>query len=317
MSEAMASSASEVAASAAEVQSAIEENFGSAAEFASTNWEEIATTVSDKMLETQTTVSETMTTMSTDMQSGWQGMVTTTSTATATMLTTVTSFGTSMISTIQTMMQGMVSATTSGFASMVSAADSGMSQLYNTSVSWAQSTVSAIQSAFSSMSITIPAPQLPTINVGTNTVAVGGSSVSVPTFSVSWNALGGIFDDPTIFQTDKGLQGVGEAGPEAILPLDTLWTKMESIMTSILRREDEPSMVDRFLSRLSGGSSPSTPAPQLAAAGAGGGTITYSPVYNLYGSASAEDVRKADRMGQEEFSRLMKQWEKERRRTSF
>lgn len=40
--------------------------------------------------------------------------------------------------------------------------------------------------------------------------------------SVSWNAKGGVFDKPTIFDTrNAGLQGVGESGPEAIIPLDS------------------------------------------------------------------------------------------------
>ena len=43
---------------------------------------------------------------------------------------------------------------------------------------------------------------------------------SMPKLSVNWNAAGGVFDSPTIFSTNKGLQGVGEAGPEAILPLN-------------------------------------------------------------------------------------------------
>lgn len=45
---------------------------------------------------------------------------------------------------------------------------------------------------------------------------------SVPKFNVKWNADGGIFSKPTIFDTSAGLQGVGEAGPEAIMPLSKL-----------------------------------------------------------------------------------------------
>lgn len=44
----------------------------------------------------------------------------------------------------------------------------------------------------------------------------------LPSFDVSWNREGGIFDRPTIFNTRMGLQGVGEAGAEAIAPLDKL-----------------------------------------------------------------------------------------------
>lgn len=48
----------------------------------------------------------------------------------------------------------------------------------------------------------------------------------VPKLTVRWNAKGGIFDKPTIFNTAQGLQGVGEAGPEAIMPL----SKLESML---------------------------------------------------------------------------------------
>lgn len=44
----------------------------------------------------------------------------------------------------------------------------------------------------------------------------------VPKVGIKWNADGAIFQKPTIFDTRKGLQGVGEAGPEAILPISKL-----------------------------------------------------------------------------------------------
>lgn len=46
--------------------------------------------------------------------------------------------------------------------------------------------------------------------------------VSVPKFDVKWHAKGGIYTRPTLFNTPSGLHGVGEAGAEAILPLDKL-----------------------------------------------------------------------------------------------
>jgi len=45
---------------------------------------------------------------------------------------------------------------------------------------------------------------------------------SVPRVSISWYKTGGIFDQPTI-------AGIGEAGPEAVVPLDTLWKKLDNI----------------------------------------------------------------------------------------
>ena len=45
---------------------------------------------------------------------------------------------------------------------------------------------------------------------------------SVPSVSVSWYKTGGIFDSPSIV-------GIGEAGPEAVVPLDKLWDKLDKI----------------------------------------------------------------------------------------
>lgn len=44
---------------------------------------------------------------------------------------------------------------------------------------------------------------------------------TVPHLSVDWYAQGGIFDSPTI-------AGIGEAGPEAVVPLDRFWDELRS-----------------------------------------------------------------------------------------
>ena len=61
------------------------------------------------------------------------------------------------------------------------------------------------------MHISIPKPKLPHINVGSKSVF--GGKVSIPTFSISWNAKGSFLDKATLI-------GAGEAGKEAILPLE-------------------------------------------------------------------------------------------------
>lgn len=45
---------------------------------------------------------------------------------------------------------------------------------------------------------------------------------SIPKIKVDWYKDGGIFTKPTIFNTASGLKGVGEAGAEAVLPIDRL-----------------------------------------------------------------------------------------------
>lgn len=42
----------------------------------------------------------------------------------------------------------------------------------------------------------------------------------IPKFKVSWNALGGVFDKPTVFNYGGSLQGIGEDGAEAVVPLE-------------------------------------------------------------------------------------------------
>jgi hypothetical protein len=44
----------------------------------------------------------------------------------------------------------------------------------------------------------------------------------LPKLNVKWNAEGAIFNRPTIFGTSAGYQGVGEAGAEAVMPIEKL-----------------------------------------------------------------------------------------------
>lgn len=47
-------------------------------------------------------------------------------------------------------------------------------------------------------------------------------TMSVPKLSIDWYKTGGIFDSPSIV-------GIGEAGPEAVVPLDKLWDKLDKL----------------------------------------------------------------------------------------
>ena len=50
---------------------------------------------------------------------------------------------------------------------------------------------------------------------------------SVPHFSVAWYKTGGIFNKPTL------MPGIGEAGPEAVVPLDQFWAKLDAMSESL------------------------------------------------------------------------------------
>ena len=49
-----------------------------------------------------------------------------------------------------------------------------------------------------------------------------GGIISIPRIDIDWYKKGGIFDSPTI-------AGIGEAGPEAVVPLDKFWDKLDNI----------------------------------------------------------------------------------------
>ena len=69
-------------------------------------------------------------------------------------------------------------------------------------------------SSISSLDWSIPAPKIPHIDVWYDVVYNGdGSSFEIPQFDVQWYAKGGILKDATLF-------GMGDAGAEALVPLE-------------------------------------------------------------------------------------------------
>lgn len=65
--------------------------------------------------------------------------------------------------------------------------------------------------------------KLPHISLSGGSAPWGiGGKGSLPHFSVDWYKKGGIFDSPSII-------GVGEAGSEAVVPLDKFWNKLDGM----------------------------------------------------------------------------------------
>ena len=89
-----------------------------------------------------------------------------------------------------------------------------------------QSGISKIRSYFN-FSWSLPRLKLPHFSVS------GKFSLnppSVPRFGISWYKKGAIFNKPTLFNTPYGMKGVGEAGAEAVLPIE----KLSGIMAKTL-----------------------------------------------------------------------------------
>lgn len=79
--------------------------------------------------------------------------------------------------------------------------------------------VEKIKSIFGAIKLTLPKIKTPSFKLLNWSKNPLNWIKAMPTIDVQWNALGGIFTKPTIFNTPMGLQGFGEAGPEAAIPL--------------------------------------------------------------------------------------------------
>lgn len=74
---------------------------------------------------------------------------------------------------------------------------------------------------FLNTTLRFPDIKVPKISVSGGSMPWGlGGKGTPPKISINWNAAGGVFDSPTIFGYKGTLQGLGEKGAEAIVPLE-------------------------------------------------------------------------------------------------
>ena len=94
------------------------------------------------------------------------------------------------------------------------------------------SIVEKIKGFFEKMKLSIPKinmPKFPEFRIVTKHFSKGPFNFNYPAgIDVKWHKDGGIFTSPTL------LHGVGEAGAEAVLPLDMLWKKFDDMADSIV-----------------------------------------------------------------------------------
>lgn len=161
------------------------------------------------------------------VSNAWSSIKNSTSSIFSNVLSVASSVWNNIKNTVAKVASGIFSAISSSFNNVKNTTSSIFSQvkgLITNPVEQAknavQKAVNNIKSFFSSMKLKIPNIQLPKLPKFKLTGSFSLNPPSVPKLSVSWNADGGIFKKPTIFNTaNAGLQGVGEAGKEAIIPL--------------------------------------------------------------------------------------------------
>lgn len=103
-------------------------------------------------------------------------------------------------------------------ASVFSAVKNAITHPIQTAVGIIRGAISRIKSILSGH-ISLPKIKLPHFKI---TGKLSLNPPQVPKLSIDWYKNGGIFTKPTI-------AGLGEAGPEGIIPLDKLWKKMDAI----------------------------------------------------------------------------------------
>ena len=169
------------------------------------------------------------------IQTAWTNISTGISTAWTTFKTTASTAWSGITSGVQTVISGAQAGIVTAWDNIKTGVKNtwdGITAIFKTPIdavsTWLTEKVEWFKGLFN-FQWKLPEFKLPKINVKWNDIGWG---ISLPSLSVSWNALGGIFDKATIFNTRAGLQGVGEAGPEAILPLSTLWEEMSARLRS-------------------------------------------------------------------------------------
>jgi TP901 family phage tail tape measure protein len=127
-----------------------------------------------------------------------------------------TSIKTGVVNLVKGMKDGAI-AVFNGIKSTATSIFNGVKTAITKPIETAKNTVmkiiDSIKSGFSKMKITIPKPKLPKVSVAMKKGAMG---IPYPDFNVSWNAKGNIFNGASIL---GGGQGVGEAGAEAVVPI--------------------------------------------------------------------------------------------------
>ena len=204
---------------------------------ASSLWSTISSTVSSKISAASSAVSSATSTITSVASSAWSSVSSAASSKWESVRSTISSKLNSAQSTVSSLMSGITSTMSSGLSSALSTVSGKFSSIYSTISSKMSAARDAVGNAISALkskfnfSWSLPHLKLPHVSIS------GSFSInppSVPHFGISWYKDGGILTRPTIFgAAGNNLLAGGEAGAEAVVPLATLWDKLETMITSV------------------------------------------------------------------------------------
>jgi TP901 family phage tail tape measure protein len=204
---------------------------------ASSLWSTISSTVSSKISAASSAVSSATSTITSVASSAWSNVSSAASSKWESVRSTISSKLSSAQSTVSSLMSGITSTMSSELSSALSTVSGKFSSIYSTISSKMSAARDAVGNAISALkskfnfSWSLPHLKLPHVSIS------GSFSInppSVPHFGISWYKDGGILTRPTIFgAAGNNLLAGGEAGAEAVVPLATLWDKLETMITSV------------------------------------------------------------------------------------
>lgn len=204
---------------------------------ASSLWSTISSTVSSKISAASSAVSSATSTITSVASSAWSSVSSAASSKWESVRSTISGKLSSAQSTVSSLMSGITSTMSSGLSSALSTVSGKFSSIYSTISSKMSAARDAVGNAISALkskfnfSWSLPHLKLPHVSIS------GSFSInppSVPHFGISWYKDGGILTRPTIFgAAGNNLLAGGEAGAEAVVPLATLWDKLETMITSV------------------------------------------------------------------------------------
>ena len=197
----------------------------------------ISSTVSSKISAARSAVSSATSTITSVASAAWSSVSSAASSKWESVRSTISNKLSSAKSTVSSLMSGITSTMSSGLSSALSTVTGKFSSIYSTISSKMSAARDAVGNAISALkskfnfSWSLPHLKLPHVSIS------GSFSInppSVPHFGISWNKDGGILTRPTIFgAAGNNLLAGGEAGAEAVVPLATLWDKLETMITSV------------------------------------------------------------------------------------
>lgn len=194
-----------------------------------TVWNAIKTTVTTVINEIKTvieTVWNAVKTFITTVLDGIKSTVTNVWNGIKSTITTVVNGIKSTVSSVFNSVKSTVSSVFNGIKSTATSVWNGIKTAITTPINAAKDAVkNAIDKIKSFFNITLkfPSIKMPHFHISGGEIPWGfGGKGSLPSVGVEWYAKGGIFDKATILPKSNGMIGVGEAGAEAVTPIDVL-----------------------------------------------------------------------------------------------